>query len=117
MRHVVIKNPILAYAKNHGLGFAIPYAVEGIEHQYIHDYLVHIDDGHGAADPLQLIIEVTGERRPEKAAKVRAARVQWVPAIDHHGGFGRWAFAEAQDPYDTRNLLRAWLRLWAANGE
>jgi len=34
----------------------------------------------------------------------------WVPAINNHGGFGRWAFLEITDPWDAKNTIRAMLR-------
>ncbi len=46
------------------------------------------------------IVEVTGERDKDKEAKTATARTLWVPAVNNHGGFGRWAFVEVTDPYD-----------------
>jgi hypothetical protein len=37
------------------------------------------------------------------------ARNLWVPAINNHGGFGRWAFIEITDPWDAKNTIRATL--------
>jgi hypothetical protein len=37
-----------------------------------------------------------------KTEKVRTARDLWVPAVNVHGGFGRWRFVEVKDPYDCR---------------
>ena len=54
---------------------------------------------------LNLVIEVTGEGRKDKAAKVGAARTLWVPAVNN-GGFGRWAFVEVTDPWDARQTIR-----------
>ena len=31
-------------------------------------------------------------------------------AINHHGGFGRWAFLEVADPWDAQNLIRGFLK-------
>ena len=45
--------------------------------------------------------------RKDKAAKVATARTLWVPAINNHGGFGRWAFIEISDPWDAKNTIRA----------
>ena len=59
---------------------------------------------------LNLIIEVSGEARKDKAAKVATARTLWVPAVNNHGGFGRWAFIEISDPWDAKNTMRAFLR-------
>jgi len=96
---------VIRYVKNHNLGFIIPYTLNGEEHQYTPDFIACLDDGHGLEDPLQLIIEVTGEKKKDKAAKVGTARTLWVPAVNHHGGFGRWAFVEIDDPWDAQNLL------------
>ncbi|RMI12773.1 MAG: restriction endonuclease subunit R [Calditrichaeota bacterium] len=100
---------VLRYVKNHNLGFTIPYTLDGQEKQYIPDFIVHLDDGHGPDDPLQLILEVSGENRIDKAAKVAAARNLWVPAVNNHGGFGRWAFLEIRDPWDVQNTIRGFL--------
>jgi hypothetical protein len=65
---------------------------------------VRASDGAAASDNhdyLHVIVEVTGERKKEKAAKVATARNFWIPAINHHGGFGRWAFVEIADPWDN----------------
>ena len=41
---------VLCYVKNQGLGFAIPYTIDGQEHGYIPDFIIHINDGHGRED-------------------------------------------------------------------
>ncbi len=82
-------NEVLAYVKNQNLGFTIPYSINNVEHQYYPDFLVRIDDGHGEEDPLNLILEVTGERKKEKEAKTATARTLWMPAVNNHGGV--WA--------------------------
>ena len=61
----------------------------------------------GNADPLNLIIEVTGDKKKDKAAKVATARTLWIPAVNNHGGLGRWAFLEIADPWDAKNIIRA----------
>ncbi len=98
---------VIRYVKNHNLSFTIPYTLNGEEKNYIPDFIACIDDGRGPADLLNLIVEVTGEKKKDKAAKVAAARTLWVPAINNHGGFGRWAFLEVADPWDAQNLIRA----------
>jgi type III restriction enzyme len=102
---------VVSYAKNFQLGFAIPYTLDGQEHSYIPDYLIHLEDGHGPDDLLNLILEVSGEAKKEKAAKVSTARNLWVPAVNHHGGFGRWAFIEIVDPWEAKNTIRAWVEV------
>jgi type III restriction enzyme len=100
---------VVSYVKNDNLGFYVPYAIDGHERNYVPDFIVRINDGRGDGDLLNLIIEVTGERRPEKVVKVDTARTLWVPAVNNHGGFGRWAFLEITDPWDLQNAVRAFL--------
>lgn len=99
---------VMCYAKNHNLNFLIPYTISGQEKKYMPDFLVRIKDGND--DPLNIIIEVSGEPRKDKAAKVSTARNLWVPAVNNHGGFGRWAFLEISDPWDAKNTIRAALK-------
>jgi type III restriction enzyme len=100
---------VVRYVKNHHLGFTIPYTLNGEEKSYIPDFIACLDDGHGLDDCLNLIVEVTGEHKKDKAAKVATARTLWVPAINHHGRFGRWAFLEVADPWDAQQLIRSFL--------
>jgi type III restriction enzyme len=101
---------VIRYVKNHNLGFTIPYTINGEERQYIPDFITCINDGRGNGDLLNLIIEVTGERKKDKSAKVLTARTLWVPAINNHGGFGRWVFLEITDPWNAQNTIRGYLR-------
>lgn len=95
---------VICYVKNHNLGFTIPYTLNGEEKNYIPDFVVRIRNGN--EDPLNLIIEVTGEKKKDKAAKVSTARDLWVPAVNNHGSFGRWIFLEIADPWDAKNTIR-----------
>ena len=101
---------VIRYVKNHNLGFTIPYTLNGEEKNYIPDFIACVDDGRSQDDLLNLIVEVTGENRKDKAAKVSTARGLWVPAINNHGGFGRWTFIEITDPWNAQNLIRSFLR-------
>ena len=101
---------VIRYVKNHNLGFFIPYNLNGDEKRYIPDFIACIDDGHGPDDLLNLILEVTGERKKDKAAKVSTARTLWIPAVNNEGSFGRWAFLEISDPWDATNTIRAYLK-------
>lgn len=95
---------VVAYAKNHNLGFEIPYEFGGETLRYRPDYIVRIDDGMGQ---LNLIIEVKGQRDEKDAAKAETARNVWVPAINNAGRFGRWGFLELNDiPYDAAVRIR-----------
>ena len=105
---------VVRYVKNQNLNFAIPYTLNGEEKNYIPDFIACIEDGRGSSNLLNLIIEVTGEKKKDKAAKVTTARTLWVPAINNHGGFGRWAFLEIDDPWDSQNAIRSSLSVVTA---
>ena len=96
---------VICYVKNQNLGFTIPYTINGEEHNYVPDFIVRLDSGHGRENYLNLIVEVSGEARKDKAAKVSTARDLWVEAVNNHGGFGRWGFIEISDPWDARNTI------------
>jgi type III restriction enzyme len=89
---------VFAYVKNQNLGFTIPYTLNGEEHNYYPDFIVCIDDGRGPADLLYLILECTGLKKKDKDTKVSTAQTLWIPAVNGHGEFGRWAFLEITDP-------------------
>ena len=91
---------VMSYVKNQGLNFTVPYTLNGEDRQYYPDFIARLGD-------LNLIIEVSGEARKDKAAKVSTARTLWVPAVNNHGGFGRWAFVEVSDPWDAQRTIRA----------
>jgi type III restriction enzyme len=98
---------VACYVKNERVGFTIPYTLDGEQHTYSPDFLARLPDG--GPDPLNLIIEVTGEKKKDKAAKVSTARALWVPAVNNHGGFGRWAFVEIDDPWEAQKNIRRFL--------
>jgi type III restriction enzyme len=98
---------VFAYVKNQNLGFTIPYTLNGEEHNYYPDFIVRIDDGHGPKDLLNLILECTGQKKKDKEAKVTTAQTLWIPAVNGHGEFGRWAFLEISDPWDAKNTIYA----------
>ena len=92
---------VVSYAKNDHLGLLIPYTHDGREHSYVPDFVACVDDGRGPGDLLKVVIEVSGEKRADKAAKVKSARELWIPAVNNHGGFGRWEFVEITDPWNN----------------
>jgi len=83
--------------------------IEGRAGNYVPDFLIRMRDAAstGPEDLLTLVLEVTGEARKEKQAKVATATELWVPAVNNWGGAGRWAFLEVTDPWDAEHLIRA----------
>jgi hypothetical protein len=94
---------VRAYAKNQALGFRIPYTCEGRPGSYYPDLIVKLDDGRGTSDLLNLVLEVSGQKKREKDAKVQTAKTMWAPGVNNLGTFGRWAFLEI----DGSNLHKA----------
>jgi type III restriction enzyme len=90
---------VRAYVKNRNLGLEVPYRFASRNRIYIPDYIVQVDDGHGADDPLNLIVEIKGYRREDAVEKKATMDTYWVPGVNHLKTHGRWAFAEFADVY------------------
>jgi type III restriction enzyme len=90
---------VLAYAKNHSLGFEVPYLMGSQSHKYLPDFIVLVDDGKGWDDPLRLVVEVKGYRGEDAIEKKRTMDTYWVPGVNNLGTYGRWAFVEFTDNY------------------
>lgn len=90
---------VRAYVKNHGLGLEVPYRYGCETRRYLPDFIVIVDDGHGADDPLHLIVEIKGYRREDAKIKKETMETRWVPGVNNLGRYGRWAFAEFGDVY------------------
>ena len=101
---VVESHPrIFSYAKNHNLGFDVPYRFGGISKKYVPDFIVLMDDGRGADDLLRLVIEIKGYRGEDAKAKKDAMDTFWIPGVNALGTFGRWAFAEFTDVFSIKD--------------
>jgi len=59
-----------------------------------------------------LIVEITGEKKREKEAKVTTTETFWVPAVNNEGIFGRWAFLEvdAENRNKAMQVIRNFLK-------
>lgn len=99
---------VVSYVKNHNLGFKIPYSFDGEERNYQPDFIVRLKIPSDKI--LNLIIEVTGEKKKDKEVKVATAKDLWIPAVNNQGGFGKWAFIEVTDPWNVKNIIRDFIR-------
>ncbi|MFA7233198.1 MAG: DEAD/DEAH box helicase family protein [Terrimicrobiaceae bacterium] len=90
---------VLAYVKNHNLGLEIPYRYGSETRKYLPDFIVTVDDGRGPQDPLHLIVEIKGYRREDAKEKKSTMETYWIPGVNRHGKYGRWAFAEFTEVY------------------
>lgn len=95
---------VICYVKNDRLGLRIPYTFEGDAAHYLPDILIRVATGD--EEPLNLVVEVTGERRKDKQVKVDTTQTLWIPAVNNIGTFGRWSFYEVTDPWNAENDLR-----------
>jgi type III restriction enzyme len=94
---------VLAYVKNHNMGFEVPYRYGSETRHYLPDFIVLVDDGHGIEDPLHLIVEIKGYRREDAKEKKATMDTYWIPGVNSLGGYGRWAFAEFTEVYQIES--------------
>ena len=107
-----------SYVKNEYLGFTIPYiAGDGEEHRYYTDFIARCVTPEG--ERVNLIIEITGSNKADKAEKRWFTENRWLPAVNavrEKYGYDRWAFIEvANDIRDIKNQIAA--KLAALDGE
>ncbi|MCL1861505.1 MAG: DEAD/DEAH box helicase family protein [Proteobacteria bacterium] len=93
---------VLRYVKNHNLGLEVPYRFGSTNRLYLPDFIVQVDDGHGADNPLNLIVEIKGYRREDAKEKKSTMDAYWIPGVNNLGSHGRWAFAEFCDVYEMQ---------------
>jgi type III restriction enzyme len=98
---------VLAYVKNHNLGLEVPYRYGSQMRTYIPDFIVLVDDDHGNEDPLHLVVEIKGYRREDAKEKKNTMEAYWVPGVNNHGTYGRWAFAEFVDVWEMQSDFEA----------
>lgn len=94
---------VLAYVKNHNLGLEVPYRYASETRKYRPDFIVQIDDGQGADDPLNLIVEIKGYRGEDAKEKKSTMDTYWVPGVNNLKHYGRWAFAEFTDVFQMQD--------------
>lgn len=88
---------VIAYVKNHNLGFEVPYRYGPEVRRYLPDFIVLVDDG--AKDPLHIVVEIKGYRREDAKEKKATMDTYWVPGVNNLKQYGRWAFAELTEIY------------------
>ena len=98
---------VRAYVKNHNLGLEVPYRYGSEMRTYLPDFIVLVDDGHGPDDLLHLVVEIKGYRREDAKEKKSTMETYWVPGVNNHGAYGRWAFAEFTEVYQIEADFKA----------
>lgn len=98
---------VKAYVKNHNLGFEVPYRYGSIVRRYRPDFIVLVNDGRGEDDPLHLVVEIKGFRGEDAKDKKLTMDTYWIPGVNNHRRFGRWAFAELTEVYQIESDFAA----------
>ena len=95
---------VRAWAKNHRLGFEIPYLHLGAPHTYTPDFLVEVLSPDRPGGVEHLVVEVKGlEREQDRSKDVGAAR--WIAAVNHWGRMGTWRYVKVRTPFGLRQAL------------
>ncbi len=102
---------VVAFAKNSGLGFAIPYFHNGQMHDFVPDYLVRV--GRDGEELGTLVLEVKGY--DERAEVKAAAAKRWCAAVNTDHKFGQWHFRMARNPTETNGAVSDALRAFVTS--
>lgn len=92
---------VIAYVKNQGLGFDVPYRNGSTPRRYVPDMIVRLDAG--GPEPINLILETKGYRKGDAQLKAETMKTMWVPGVNNLGTFGRWEFAEFTDVFEIES--------------
>ena len=95
---------VLAYMKNERTNFTVPYKDGNVTRYYYPDLIVRVDDGN--EDPLNVIVEVKGIKKTQTLLKKQTVEEQWIPGVNSLGTYGRWTFAQFEDPYAMDSELK-----------
>jgi type III restriction enzyme len=52
-------------------------------------------------------VEIKGYRREDAKEKKSAMETYWIPGVNNHGQYGRWAFAEFTEVYQIESDFEA----------
>jgi type III restriction enzyme len=105
---------VIAFVKNQGLSFDVPYRDGSTARRYVPDFIVRLDTG--AEELLNLVLETKGYRKGDAQLKAETMRTMWVPGVNNLGEHGRWAFEEFTDVFEIEAGFAALLTKVAADG-
>ena len=109
---------IIAYVKNQGLGFTVPYKDGDIMRMYFPDFIVQVDDGGGSDDPLNIIIEIKGFMNEQVRIKKATMQEKWAPGVNALGIYGRWVFDQFDSVFEIDREFRELVaRVISRNGQ
>lgn len=88
-----------AFAKNAGLGFAIPYIHNGQLHDYMPDFIIRLK----GECQMHLILETKGF---DELAEVKSqAAKRWTAAVNAEGSYGLWKYTVARKPEEVSMMI------------
>jgi hypothetical protein len=90
-----------AFAKNAGLGFAIPYLNNGQQDEYVPDFIVRIKAEQHRVQRY-LILETKGF---DPLEEVKTAANRWANAVKADGRYGHWSYRVVRRPERVRAVL------------
>jgi type III restriction enzyme len=93
--HLEKSERVTSYVKNDHLDCEVLYDWQGATHKYSPDFIARLKMPDGPN--ITVIVEVKGREQEQDRAKYAAAE-KWVRAINHHGGYGTWAFLVCKEP-------------------
>jgi len=98
--YYIDKHPLtLAFVKNAGLGFSIPYLNNGQMHDYVPDFIIKL----GSTPEAHLILETKGFDPLTEVKKHAAER--WVAAVNVDGTYGKWLYTICRKPEDVSKAI------------
>lgn len=114
LARVLERHPrVIAYVKNQGMQFEVPYRDGAVPRRYVPDFIVRIDDG--GDEPLNLILETKGYRGIDAQLKAETMKALWVPGVNALGTQGQWAFDEFTEPYGMDAAFDALVQTFTKN--
>ena len=84
----------------------MPWRDGATPRRYLPDFIVRLDDGRGPDDPLNLVVEIKGQKDATTQIKAETMRTLWVPGVNNLKTYGRWDFIEFSDCVRDRRELR-----------
>ena len=107
----------ICYVKNQGLGFEVPWRDGATPRRYLPDFVVRLDDGRGPDDPLNLVVEIKGQKDATTQIKAETMRALWVPGVNNLKSHGRWDFIEFSDVFAIEENYAALVAKFMAKRE
>ena len=60
-------------------------------------------DQEGQPTQQEVIVEIKGYRQEDAKIKKTTMDSYWIPGVNNHGSYGRWAFAEFTDVWEMQD--------------